>query len=132
MQSAGSGNNAYETWLIGLFDLFGCWFTCFLYIILVPTSVPYTSLVEQYSEKICNNCAFCDKSTKFGTEVQNDIISKSGYWAIASHASFPEYCLFASLCQLLMQLVTQSLRKIVACLLLDVIMHLQLVLLANQ
>ena len=94
--------------------------------------IAITVLVEQYSEKICNNCAFCHKSTKFGTEVENDIISKSGYWAIASQAPFSEYCLFASLCQLLMQLVTQSLRKIVACLLLDVIMHLQLVLLANQ
>ena len=54
------------------------------------------------------HCAFCDKSIKFGTEVDNDIINKLGYWAIASHAPFAEYCLFASLHQLLMQLVTQK------------------------
>ena len=83
-------------------------------------------------QKRYNNCAFYDKSTKFGTEVENDIISKSGYWAIANYAPIAEYHPFPSHCQLLMQLVTQNLRKIVECLLLDVIIHLQLVLLGSE
>ena len=32
------------------------------------------------------NRAFCDKSTKFGTEEDNYIINKSGYWAITDSA----------------------------------------------
>ena len=28
---------------------------------------------------LCNNCAFCDKSTKFGSKVENH--NQSGYWA---------------------------------------------------
>ena len=39
-----------------------------------------TIIVQQFSWKLCNNCAFCDKSTKFGTEVENHITIISGYW----------------------------------------------------
>ena len=45
-----------------------------------------------------NNCAFCNKSTKFCTEVENDIISKSGYRAITSHAPFADYQPFTYTC----------------------------------
>lgn len=39
-------------------------------------------LVRRHSIKSSNNCAFCDKSTKFGTCIEKCIINRSGYWAI--------------------------------------------------
>jgi len=45
-------------------------------------------MVQQFS---CNSCAFCDKSTKFGTEVENHITIKSGYWA-TTDLTFDDLC----------------------------------------
>ena len=38
--------------------------------------------MRRHSIKSSNNCAFCDKSTKFGTCIEKCIINRSGYWAI--------------------------------------------------
>jgi len=48
-------------------------------------------LVQQFSGKLCNNCAFCDKSTKFGTKVENHITIKSGYWG-TTDLTFGDFC----------------------------------------
>jgi len=49
--------------------------TTFVYFLFV-----HIFILQQFSRKLCNNCAFCDKSTKFGTEVENNITIKCGYW----------------------------------------------------
>ena len=43
---------------------------------------PKTIIVRRHSIKSSNNCAFCDKSTKFGTCIEKCIINRSGYWVI--------------------------------------------------
>ena len=39
-------------------------------------------IVGRHSKKNHNNCAFCDKSTKFCICFKKCIISRFGYWAI--------------------------------------------------
>ena len=40
------------------------------------------TIVGQHSKKSSDNCAFCDKSTKFGICIEKFMINRSGYWAI--------------------------------------------------
>jgi len=53
-------------------------------------------LLQRFSWKLCNNCAFCDKNTKFGTEVENHIIIKSGYhrFDLCSHFLWIQFLIF--------------------------------------
>ena len=44
-------------------------------------------IVRRHSIKSSNNCAFCDKSTKFGTCIEKCIINRSGYWASINFTS---------------------------------------------
>ena len=47
-------------------------------------------IVVQLNPHIHNNCALCDKSTKFGTHVDDHIKKTNGYWAIADFG--PDGC----------------------------------------
>ena len=56
--------------------------------IIYITHLLFIQLYLHYSRAAQqNDCAFCDKSIKFGTHKDNDVGNNSGYWAIANASS---------------------------------------------
>ena len=53
--------------------------------VFLPVIYQYSCFFVYSAVAYHNNFTFRDESTKFGTEVENDIINKSGYRAIVSH-----------------------------------------------